>query len=301
MRKAWYCSATDGPYWDEQRAGGDAEGVVIEYPAFEVPSYGLPPVRDSSLFMETRFNHTRLWSSVFWLGSLICVCGVMLTMLWVPRPVSVTQANGLSPVMGVSTWVSKDDLIERLSDEQFREAASHTHFIGEIIRKTGNSDSVDVARLAMTIVAESIKANYDPLFVAAVIKAESTFDHGVVSHKGAHGLMQILPETGQYISAKNGVKWNGRHGLKDPQYNVRLGIAYLKYLEENFGGNRRLALIAYNWGPGNLSAALKNGAPIPRGSTQFASKILDRHEKWRSDLQARMASYRYMDIETMLS
>jgi soluble lytic murein transglycosylase-like protein len=139
-------------------------------------------------------------------------------------------------------------------------------------------------QLAYVIVSESLRANYDPLFVAAVIRSESTFRHTVVSDKGAQGLMQIMPETGQYVSKLQNLKWSGVRMLHDPNTNLRLGIAYLKYLEDKFKGNRERVLVAYNWGPANLDQALKNRLPVPSEPLQYARKIISAHRVWKNEL-----------------
>lgn len=163
--------------------------------------------------------------------------------------------------------------------------------ISEIIGKVGKKlDEGKREALASLIVEESLVAGYDPLFVAAVIKAESTFNNTATSHRGAQGLMQIMPATGRYISERARLTWLGAHQLHEPAYNVRLGIAYLRYLEENFNFDREQMLIAYNWGPSNLSGAMKRGQGVPASSRHYARTILGTHEKWRRDFSSRMAT-----------
>jgi len=140
-------------------------------------------------------------------------------------------------------------------------------------------------QLARLIVEESAKASIDPLFVAAVIRSESMFQSAAVSNRGAQGLMQIMPETGRYISQRANVRWGGSQSLSDPSTNIRLGIAYLKYLEGMFKGNRERILIAYNWGPANLNQSLRYKTTPPRQSVNYAREILKHHKQWKSSLQ----------------
>jgi len=190
---------------------------------------------------------------------------------------------------------------ERFSEQEKLLIASQTHFIAQLISHAGELVVSDARRLARWIVFESVRAGYDPLLVTAIIKAESTFNDRAVSARGAYGLMQIMPATGKYIASWNGESWNGSLSLKDPQHNIRLGIAYLKHLEQSFNGDRELALIAYNWGPANLSSALKNGNKIPSSPARYAKKILQNHAEWRSDLDSRLAYYKHLDVESVLS
>lgn len=93
----------------------------------------------------------------------------------------------------------------------------------------------------------------DENLVYAVIKTESSFDANAVSQKGAVGLMQIIPPTAEYISAK----WFGgeNYDLTDPETNVRYGCKYLAHLIEKFNGVET-GLAAYNAGEGRISVWL---------------------------------------------
>ena len=77
----------------------------------------------------------------------------------------------------------------------------------------------------------------DPYFVSAVIWKESRFREDAVSSAGAVGLMQVMPETGGWISEKIGLEGYDATRLKEPEYNIRLGCWYLSYLEDKFGGD----------------------------------------------------------------
>lgn len=142
----------------------------------------------------------------------------------------------------------------------------------------------DTERLARIIITESRNAGVDPLFVTAVVKAESMFKSRAISNKGARGLMQLMPKTGQYVSALADNSKREKIDLHDPATNLRLGIAYLKYLERRFAGDKHQALIAYNWGPTNLTKALKTKRTLPEQSIQYAHKVLSHHDQWKSSL-----------------
>lgn len=172
-------------------------------------------------------------------------------------------------------------IVMNTSEERNSSHDEHVRFVSDLIH-AHKAPQHEAESLAHTIVSECAKAEYDPIFVAAVIYAESMFKHGAVSHKGAQGLMQIMPETGRYVSAMENISWGGVRSLKDPKTNLRLGIAYLKYLEAKFGGNRERMLIAYNWGPANLDSALKRRARAPMESLAYARKIISTHRKWKN-------------------
>jgi soluble lytic murein transglycosylase len=91
----------------------------------------------------------------------------------------------------------------------------------------------------------------DPHLVKAVMIAESNGNPKAVSHKGAQGLMQIMPETGQFLSLQNPF---------DPEENIQAGAKYLKHLYELFKGNLELVLAAYNAGPQRV---MQNNMAVP--------------------------------------
>lgn len=156
-------------------------------------------------------------------------------------------------------------------------------------------------QLAHLIVDESTKAAIDPLFVAAVIRSESMFRTGALSNKGAKGLMQIMPETAEYVSKLEKISLKGSSGLNDPRTNVRLGVAYLKYLDKMFHGDRERILIAYNWGPANVSQSIKGKRSPPRQSVNYAREIIKQHRKWKSGLQeVAFNGSRLMAVRAML-
>jgi soluble lytic murein transglycosylase-like protein len=90
---------------------------------------------------------------------------------------------------------------------------------------------------------EQVAARYelDPLLVRAVIEVESGYNPWAVSPKGALGLMQLMPHTARRVGVRDSF---------NPWENIEGGVRYLKYLLELFGGDKRLALAAYNAGEG---------------------------------------------------
>jgi soluble lytic murein transglycosylase len=110
--------------------------------------------------------------------------------------------------------------------------------------------------IAQAIIDESFKHDFDPVFVSSVILNESSFDPDKIGSVGEIGLMQVRPETGQWIARKDNLNWRGKASLHDPVTNIRLGTAYLSYLRVRFDSHARLYLAAYNMGQGNVKAAL---------------------------------------------
>ena len=107
------------------------------------------------------------------------------------------------------------------------------------------------------ILQEEQKYGLDPLFMFSVIRQESLFEGFVQSTAGAHGLMQVIPSTGEQIASELG--WPERYDSNDlyrPNVSVRFGSYYMAKNRDEFGGNMYAALAAYNGGPG--SAAIWN-------------------------------------------
>jgi soluble lytic murein transglycosylase len=91
----------------------------------------------------------------------------------------------------------------------------------------------------------------DPSLIAGVIYTESRF-RDQTSHAGAKGLMQLMPETADYIARKSGGTRFERADLATPQINIAYGTWYLRYLLDKYDGNTILTLAAYNGGEGKV-------------------------------------------------
>lgn len=103
----------------------------------------------------------------------------------------------------------------------------------------------------------------DPDLVKAVIQVESAYRPAAVSHKGAMGLMQLMPATAQSLAVRD--PW-------DPDQNVQGGTRYLRYLMDLFGGQLELVLAGYNAGP---EAVNRYGGVPPFDETRnYVEKVL---------------------------
>jgi soluble lytic murein transglycosylase len=91
----------------------------------------------------------------------------------------------------------------------------------------------------------------DPALIAAVIYEESRF-RDQTSHAGARGLMQITPETADFIARRSGGIRFEQSDLATPQVNIAYGAWFLRYLIDHYDGNETLAIAAYNAGQTNV-------------------------------------------------
>ena len=119
------------------------------------------------------------------------------------------------------------------------------------------------AQVSRAISQEARRAGYDPLLILAIIDVESDFDPEAVSSRGARGLMQIQPVTLHWFAQKQGLRLTKEEMAADPALCVRLGIRYLRSLQERFGGELPTALMAYNAGPDRIRQALRERALEP--------------------------------------
>ena len=102
------------------------------------------------------------------------------------------------------------------------------------------------------LVSAAATANELPAaLLHAVIQAESHYDTGATSAKGAAGLMQLMPDTAREMGVAN---------VYDPKANIQGGAKYLKRLMTLFDNDIALAVAAYNAGP---DAVLSRGRVIP--------------------------------------
>lgn len=108
--------------------------------------------------------------------------------------------------------------------------------------------------------AAALAQALEPALVIAVAAAESAFDVQAVSRKGALGLMQLMPATAARYGAPAAGAAEARATVMEPKLNAELGSRYLADLLRLFGGDKELALAAYNAGEG---AVLKHGRRIP--------------------------------------
>lgn len=112
-------------------------------------------------------------------------------------------------------------------------------------------------KVVKAILEEATKHSFDPMFVAAVIEGESSFNPEARGPVGEIGLMQLRTSTGKWMAQRLKVKWIGSSALKDPVFNITLGTAYLAWLREKFDGHGQLYVAAYNMGSTNVKRALK--------------------------------------------
>jgi len=112
--------------------------------------------------------------------------------------------------------------------------------------------------LAETIVREAQRYDFDPVFIMAVIKTESSFNPIAKGSAGEIGLMQIKPKTAAEIALNANIPWNGPSTLESPIMNVKIGVAYFSQLRGKFAGYANKYIASYNMGAAKVNRLYQN-------------------------------------------
>jgi soluble lytic murein transglycosylase len=122
-----------------------------------------------------------------------------------------------------------------------------------------------------TYIREAAEAHgVDVELVKAIIKVESDFDPWAVSHKGARGLMQLMPENCRRLRLKNPF---------DPRQNILAGTRFFRSLMDRFHGDIALALAAYNAGPETVDR--HRGIPPFQETRAYVKKVFRYYRYYR--------------------
>ena len=123
------------------------------------------------------------------------------------------------------------------------------------------------ADLAATIFDVALEERVDPELAFRLVRLESQFNPRAVSPVGAIGLAQLMPSTAVQFD-----RTVTREKLYDPETNVRIGFRYLRRLIGQYGGDVRLALLAYNLGEDAVDRARKSGKDPLEGYNRILIK-----------------------------
>jgi hypothetical protein len=102
----------------------------------------------------------------------------------------------------------------------------------------------DTDDIQQRVISEAKRQNISPSLALAIAKVESNFNHQALSHAGAKGVMQIMPDTAEQVFGVS------RRRLFDPDVNIELGVKFIKKLLKRYDGRLDIALSHYNGGSG---------------------------------------------------
>ncbi|MBV8219775.1 MAG: lytic transglycosylase domain-containing protein [Solirubrobacterales bacterium] len=158
-----------------------------------------------------------------------------------------------------------------------------------LVQKTVNEFGLPLTN-ADVIRQEAAEKRLDPALIAAVIYAETKFDPRN-SVAGARGLMQVMPQTAEFLAHRSGATDFTTADLATPQVNIAYGSYYLRYLLNEYHGSITLALAAYNGGESNVDRWIAdaradghtltvNDIPFPE-TRAYVSRVLSAEGKYR--------------------
>jgi soluble lytic murein transglycosylase len=133
----------------------------------------------------------------------------------------------------------------------------------------------------------------EPHLLAAIIRVETNYSTDVVSKKGAIGIMQLMPDTAEWIVKKAGFSNVTKKSLSSrADISIEVGSWYLKSLNDQFKGNKYVVIAAYNAGPGKVSSWLADGTwdgkfetvdQIPYGETRhYVQRVIYYYNKYKT-------------------
>ena len=129
-----------------------------------------------------------------------------------------------------------------------------------------------------------------PAYIAAIILSESSFDPNNTSSANAQGLMQIKPDTADWIAGKFGESYV-EGCLYDPETNIKYGCWYMGWLLDRYNGDKACASAGYHSGQGTVDGWLQDPAYSADGRTltvipgenakKYVERVLERYEKYK--------------------
>lgn len=167
-------------------------------------------------------------------------------------------------------YMQLQELTGMISNEVKREFYI-TKAVKDISKNNSTLDSKSIYEISKAIYEESIKYNFNPLLITAIIKIESNFDPKAVSDSYAYGLTQVRRFIAPELAKNIGIEWDGAEKtLFDPIKNIKIGVYYLSILNRNFN-DLKIAIIAYNQGPYAVQELLTNNQELPNN---YVDKVL---------------------------
>ena len=125
-----------------------------------------------------------------------------------------------------------------------------------------------------TIKTSAETFDVDPNLIKAIIAAESSGNPNAISKAKAKGLMQLMDATAKSMGVKN---------VFNPVDNINGGTKYFKYLLDKYNGDIKLALAAYNAGPGAVDKY--DGIPPFKETNNYVNRVLNYYSLLKADRQ----------------
>jgi len=160
-------------------------------------------------------------------------------------------------ILGHQSFVKKRQVhAERATDKEMSKFISET-----TLKFTAKKDKKLAKKISRALIASAKKYDLDPLFLMAVVQNESSFRTRQLGAAGEIGLMQILPNTAEWISKIYHLPYQGEQDLFDPAKNIEIGAALFDKLRKQFDGVGQMYLSAYNVGATKVRRMVEDNNP----------------------------------------
>lgn len=166
------------------------------------------------------------------------------------------------------------DRIQDNKDYKLVTRSRHVEKLGKLAAKKNDNwqaPAINYMRFEPLIQQAASRHNVDAALVKAVIHTESYFNPRATSHKGASGLMQLMPQTAENLGVTD---------MYNPRQNINAGTKYLSQLMKRYGNSMTLVLAAYN--AGETAVAKYRGIPPYQETQNYVKKVM-KYRRFYSD------------------
>jgi len=188
-------------------------------------------------------------------------------------PIPMFHGRGPAPSLSQVSMVSASNCAWPLPCHGTSRRVGTSRQPSERSRQYARSTRLNYFSFSHEIQVAAARFGVDPLFIRAVMHAESSFNPSARSHAGAQGLMQLMPATARRFGVQNAF---------EAAQNIRGGSQYLAWLINRFNGNMSLAAAAYNAGEGAVDR--HGGIPPYRETIDYVEKVITLWDRYRSEI-----------------
>lgn len=232
-----------------------SSSLLVHYPSYAEDPFASEVLDECPINSQIRVSHREAVTRY----AALEACSAQIT---ATPPTEVRPEEGVVRIIGIDA----EPLKKREQDQQKRIEQSVTR-----------APAVATLAYDREVRLAASRHNIDPLFLHAIIDAESSYRPETTSSAGAVGLMQIMPATGAGLGVE-------RAALVDPARNIDAGARHLKGLQRRFGRNFELILGAYNAGEGAV-ARYGNRVPPYRETQDYVAKVQRRYQQLRTAVE----------------
>jgi hypothetical protein len=189
------------------------------------------------------------------------------------NPVTVNVIN-FQPISNIDSQKIKLVLDEKpvIAKVMSPQAIEEDYTASKMEHSLTSVDGKETERLFHPIIIQTaIRYQIDPALVKAIIMAESGYNPRAISKKGAIGLMQLMPETAQELNVED---------IFNPKHNIDGGVRYFKQLMNQFSGDLKLALAAYN--AGSKAVRQYKGVPPFKETQHYIKKVFEYYQLYKN-------------------